>query len=382
MKPVAFRARLSVWIAIATLCIALSSFVITFVVQIVNFNQLDPSPPETLDYVRQLLEENPESETALLLRDFFTGIRTSVLRAMLTSMVVSTLLWIAFAIQLGRRVTYPVQEMVRTSSHIAAGDFSARIDLNTHLPGELRQLLEEFNRMAERQESNERERSEMIASIAHELRTPLAVARARLELMEEGLIDLDKSEVTRLSTQLDLLTRIVNDLRTLSLADAKRLSLNLQATELHLLVAKTIDTLRPRAAEVQVGLESQLSDITLDIDPQRTQQVLINLLDNALKHTPANGVVTVTLSKTASHTLLEVRDTGPGFAVEPAKLFERFYTSEAQADSLQARGTGLGLSLVAGLVELHGGHVSAKNHPAGGAVFSVQLPLDPLHKAT
>lgn len=371
MTPIPFRERLVVRLAVGMISVALLSLVLSIALQFASVALSDIQPPKLRDRLETIIAENPDDEELIELVETPIRIRNIVARSGLLSLLISGALWIFFAIRFSRSIAEPIERVTLASAQITNGDLAARVQMPEGTKGEPAQLLEHFNQMAGSLETYENERSAMIASIAHELRTPLAVMKARLELMEEGIVTLDGDEVARLNAQTDLLTRLVDDLRTLSLADANRLSLQLEETGLHELVKRTAHSLQPRMDEQTVHLQLALDEVTLNLDSQRIEQVLINLLDNALKHTPDGGTVTVSLKKEDRYARLGVRDTGSGFDVAAEQLFKRFYTSGESEDG----GTGLGLSLVEALVGLHGGQVSASNHPEGGAVFEVRLPL-------
>jgi len=371
MKPIPLRERLVVRLAVGMISVALLSLVLSVALQFLSVAFSDIQPPKLRDRLETIIAENPDDPELLELIETPIRIRNIVARSGAFSLLISGALWIFFAIRFSRSIAKPIERVTLASAQITGGDLATRVHMPQNAVGEPAQLLEHFNQMASSLEAYENERTAMVASIAHELRTPLAVMKARLELMEEGIVALDQSEVARLNAQTDLLTRLVNDLRTLSLADANRLSLQLQETDLHELVKHTAHSLKPRMDEKTIQLEMALEDVTLTLDPQRLEQVLINLLDNALKHTPEGGSVKVSLEKDGEHSYLKIHDSGPGFEVPAAQLFKRFYTS----DESQSSGTGLGLSLVDALIKLHGGQVSASNHPEGGAIFEVELPL-------
>ncbi|MGY1702677.1 sensor histidine kinase [Geodermatophilus sp. SYSU D00766] len=220
------------------------------------------------------------------------------------------------------------------------------------------------------------ERRATAAAVAHELRTPLTVLQGRLEAVRDGVLPLDADGVAGLVQQTRTLARLVEDLRTLSLADAGRLSLQRRPVDLAALAAGVLDGFRARAAEAGVRLLLDPPPGTLEVtaDPERLTQVLGNLLDNALRHTPAGGRVAVALGRRDGDARLTVRDTGTGLAAEDAdRVFDRFWRADPPR-SRETGGTGQGLAVVRALVEAHGGRVTARGLPAGGAEFDVRLP--------
>ncbi len=224
--------------------------------------------------------------------------------------------------------------------------------------------------MATSLERLETERLATTATIAHELRTPIAVLRARLTALQDGVFELGHHEIPLLIQQTDLLVRLVDDLRYLSLADAGKLELTFAPCDLAALVKDVIAGFEPRAGAKGVRLEVCADEAPLSGDAARLRQVITNLLDNALKFTPEGGCITAVVKTEGESVSLSVQDTGPGLdeGVE-MRIFERFYHPDDDAS-----GSGLGLAIVKLLVEHHGGRVEVKNALEGGAVFQVSLP--------
>ena len=292
------------------------------------------------------------------------------------SNVVGLVLSALFAALIAWRLARPLSAVSKAARLFAEGDLSARARL---LPGQGRyerrwggeaiRLVDDFNAMAASLERLEAERQATTAAIAHELRTPLAVLQARLAALRDGIFALDAREVQLLAQQTDLLARLVEDLRTLSLAEAGKLTLNLHTCNLSALVRDVVESFEPRAAAKGVRLEVRAEEATLMGDAPRLRQVVGNLLDNALRFAPERSSVEVTLRTDQVGVSLLVRDTGPGLSEsDRVRVFERFYRADAERS-----GSGLGLAIVKSLVELHGGRVEAMNAPEGGALFRVSL---------
>lgn len=291
-------------------------------------------------------------------------------RSLVVTGLASSLLAVALALWLARRIARPLEHISQAAGRIAAGDLSARAPTRSGSQDEVSQLSANFNAMAESLARHDVERRAMVASIAHELRTPLAVMQGRLEAIEDGVMPLNLAEIHHLHEQTALLARLVEDLRTLSLADAGKLSLKCKPTDLGALAAQVHQSFRQRAEGAGVRLELTLPETPLwcRVDPDRIAQVLANLLDNALQHTPKGGWVRLELAARHNGVQLRVRDSGPGLpAGDPARLFDRFYRAGEG-------GSGLGLAIVKVLVELHGGSVRAADQAEGGAVFTLELP--------
>jgi signal transduction histidine kinase len=259
-------------------------------------------------------------------------------------------------------------------------------DLSQRVPAagkdELAILGRTFNQMAASLQQAEASRRAMTADIAHELRTPLAVQRAHLEALEDGIYPLSPESLQPIRDQNLLLNRLVEDLRTLALADSGQLALEYTAVDLAALAQRAAERFGPQAAgrgiHIQVGLPPACPPVWAD--PGRLEQILSNLLSNALRYTPDQGHIQVNLACPSGYVHLQVHDSGPGIPTEAlAHVFERFYRAD-QARSRAEGGSGLGLAIARQLAELHGGALSAANHPQGGALFTLELPAAPAAK--
>jgi two-component system, OmpR family, sensor histidine kinase BaeS len=283
------------------------------------------------------------------------------------------LLALLFSIQLNR----PVQALTEAAARLASGDLSQRVPERGS--GELRTLGTAFNHMAASLQRAEQNRTAMTADIAHELRTPIAIQRAHLEALQDGLYPLTGENLQPVLDQTELLTRLVEDLRTLALADAGELSLNVAPVSLPELARRVVERFRPQAESsgVRLLLERGADLAALDVlaDAARVEQILNNLLSNALRHTPPGGEVRVLVARDDGWAVARVADTGPGIPAEDLpRLFERFYRTD-RSRSREAGGTGLGLAIARQLAGANGGDLTAANQPEGGACFSLRLPL-------
>jgi two-component system, OmpR family, sensor histidine kinase BaeS len=301
--------------------------------------------------------------------------RPWVVPTLIASTAFATLLALGLALLLARRIAKPIQEVSSAAKSVAGGKLSARVAVPERIaPGdETTQLALSFNSMAQTLEENELERRQLIADIAHELRTPLAVMQSRLEALEDGVFDLNVSEVTKLQTQTKFLARLVEDLRVLSLAETGRLSLEQRDLDLQQLVLEISSGFQAKAAQVNKRINVQTEAATIRADPDRVRQVLTNLLENALKY--ASSEVTLNLSANASQAKVTVSDDGDGLPTSDLeRVFDRFYRAD-ESRNRSSGGSGLGLSIVKAIVELHGGAVSARNLEPRGAQFTVALAL-------
>lgn len=273
-----------------------------------------------------------------------------------------------------RTITRPIDELVDATRRVTRGDYSVRVSRPRGRPRELAELAAGFNTMTERLETNERQRRSLLADVSHELRTPLAVVRGNVEAIVDGVHPADAEHLSAILDETLVLSRLVEDLRTVALSEAGTLPLHREPTDLGLLVedaARSFATMAA-AAGVLIEVAAPTADLPLlEIDPVRIREVLDNLLANALRYTPAGGTVTIsaTLSTAGRLVNVEVSDTGAGIAPELLDhLFERF------AKSSDSRGSGLGLAIARHLVEAHGGTISAASQPGRGAQIRFSLP--------
>ncbi len=285
---------------------------------------------------------------------------------------------------LARSIARPIAAVGAAASRVGAGDLEARVaptDSTFGVATEVDELTEGFNRMAETLERNERERRVLVADVAHELRTPITAMTLRLEALRDGLVPFEAAEVERLARQTALLHRLVEDLRTLSLADAGRLTLRREPVDVRRLMRDACEAFaplaRPKGVTVALDVGTGAADDaapTIVGDADRLRQVLTNLLDNALRASPEGGAIALELATRTSGVIVTVRDEGPGFAAaDLPHVFERFLQGDEGRRDLRGN-AGLGLAIVRALVTLHDGEVTARNRPEGGAAVSVRLP--------
>jgi signal transduction histidine kinase len=271
-------------------------------------------------------------------------------------------------------VTKPLRVVRDAAKRIAAGDLSYRVPV--YARDEIGELAQQFNEMAAALERDEQLRRTMMADIAHELRTPLAVIRGQVEALRDGVFELTPANLDPIYDQTLLLGRLVEDLRDLALAEAGRLPLERTAVALDRLVQRVVEAFQNQAHERQVTLTAEIAQQVppVQADAQRLEQVLTNLLSNALRYTPPGGRVTVRCAADASWVTLAVEDTGVGIAPEDLPhVFDRFYRTD-KTRSRAGGGTGLGLSIAKQIVEAHGGKITAQSTVGKGSTFTVYLP--------
>ncbi len=231
--------------------------------------------------------------------------------------------------------------------------------------------------MADNLEHTERLRRNMVADVAHELRTPLSNLKGYLEAISDGVVKPDEATISSLNEEASSLSRLVEDLQELSLADAGELKMIVQPEDISRLIKETVTALQPKAAAKDIALSADLPAILppVNIDSHRIKQVLNNLLDNALAHTGKEGRINVTAREQDDKVYISVADTGEGIPPEDLPMiFERFY----RVDKSRARatgGSGLGLTIAKRLVEAHGGTIEVKSIQGQGSTFTFSLPI-------
>jgi len=274
-----------------------------------------------------------------------------------------------------RHMSAPIGDLLEAAGRIADGDYSPRV--SERGPSELRALARAFNGMAAQLQLTEQQRRDLMADITHELRTPLTVIQGYLEGFLDGVYSPDEARLKSLLEETQILARLVEDLRTLALAESGALQLKKEPTDLALLIAETVSAFRTQAdaAGVKIDLQAGPDALLLNLDPERIRQVLSNLIANALRYTPRDGAIhvhyTSTRSDDGNYAEVTVEDTGVGIAADVLPhIFNRFYKSR------DSSGTGLGLPIARHLVEAHGGSISAESQPGRGTIMRIRLPAN------
>lgn len=292
-------------------------------------------------------------------------------------------IWIAAVIGLGvamvagtvtaRTITAPLQTFADAAARVGQGDL--RLGVPETGGEELARVARAFNTMATSLRQAEETRRQLLADIAHELGTPLAVLQANLEGMLDGVVSATADKLASLHTQTQVLTRLVRDLRDLSLAQQGQLRLDRQPLDLGALVRDVAEMSRPVADEKRITVDVAAGDaVTVSADRDRIAQVLHNLLSNALRYTEAGGAIRVRAARHGGDGEVEVTDTGPGIPADDLpKVFDRFHRVD-RSRSRATGGAGLGLAIVRYLVEAHGGRVWVRSRLGGGTTFGFALP--------
>ena len=286
------------------------------------------------------------------------------------------LLWLFVLAGIFRRLMgrfgSPLTQIVEAADRVADGDYSVRTP--EYGPHWMRTVARAFNSMTSSLQAQDQQRRHLMADIAHELRTPLAVLQGRLEGMLDGVYPRDEQQINAVLQETRMLTRLVDDLRTLAHTESGTLALQKEPTDLGILINDAVAAFAVDAAERQITLDvSTAADLPLiDVDPLRVREVLTNLISNATRHTPAGGRVTVGAAAERDSIMMTVSDTGTGIAAaDLPKIFDRFYKGSGSG------GSGLGLTIVRNLVVAHGGEIHAESVEGRGTVISVRLPLRP-----
>ena len=273
-----------------------------------------------------------------------------------------------------QRMSAPLGDLVDAAGRITQGDYSPRVPV--HGSSELRSLARAFNDMAARLQLTEEQRRDLMADITHELRTPLTVIQGNLEGMVDGVYAADESHLKSVLEETQILSRLVDDLRTLALAESGALQLKKEPTDLAVLIGEIVSAFRAQADAAGVSLQIQSGDgiPLLDLDPERIRQVLSNLIANALRYTARDGFIRICSEKGGNEedrfVLLTVEDNGTGIAPDVLpNVFDRFYKSR------DSSGTGLGLPIARHLVEALGGAITAESRSGQGTVFRITLPV-------
>ncbi len=302
--------------------------------------------------------------------DFLSDVRRSLWIAGGLSGIAAVVL----ALIVSRQLTRPLRRLAAAAGEIALGNLAVRINERTQ--DEAGQVGKAFDTMADALQQQEQARQSFMADIAHELRNPLTVLRGNLEAIQDGLLEPTPEQVSTLHGQSVTLSRLVEDLRTLSLASTGHLEIHRQEMDLRQVAGTVVTGFQPAAAERGIVLSLQApNELPLVFaDPERVGQALRNLIDNALRYTPAGGSVVVSLTAKGGQATVAVADTGGGVAPQDLPhVFDRFYRAD-RSRSRATGGSGVGLAIVKQLVEAQGGGVSAQSEPGRGSTFAFSLP--------
>jgi two-component system sensor histidine kinase BaeS len=299
------------------------------------------------------------------------ALRTALWRAIAGAAGLAALLALLVGLGVGRRITRPVGRLIEVARAMGSGDRTARVG-EIRAPGELRDLAAAFDTMADTLARQEQLRRDVVADVAHELRTPVAVLQAGHEALLDQVVEPTADQLSSLRDEVLRLARMVDDLHTLAAAEAAALQLSLGPCNLAEVAAAAADRLTARFDAADVALERRLASAAVLADSGRLHQVITNLLGNALKFTPPGGRVTLTAGPAGAQAKLSVSDTGSGIAEdELPHIFDRFWRGRQAAG---VAGSGVGLAVVAELVRAHNGSIDVTSTEAKGTEVVVTLP--------
>ena len=295
------------------------------------------------------------------------------------TLIYGALIGAALALFLGvlisRTLTRPIRELTKATHAISEGDLSQQVQVRTN--DELGELAQAFNKMSSELSRSVNTRKQMTADIAHELRTPLSLILGHAEAVHDGVLPPTKENFEIIREEAARLEHLVNDLRTLSLADAGELSIHPQIIEPERLIQEVASLFQVETRRKDIALDVDIAPplSTLEVDPGRMTQVLTNIMDNAVRHTPEGGRMTLGARQTGGNVELYVQDSGPG--VPPGmldRIFERFYRTDSSRQREGDGGSGLGLAIAKSIVQAHGGQLSAESEPEKGLRIVISLP--------
>jgi signal transduction histidine kinase len=302
---------------------------------------------------------------------FILGVNRSLYLAVIVAFIVSFFL----SFLLSRQIIVPVKELSKAAEKMSKGDLSQRVKVRSQ--DELGELAEAFNFMAQKLEENERTRRNMLSDIAHELRTPLTTIRGYLEGFREGVIPLEEEKIKELYEEVLFLSKLVDDLRELSLAEAGELKLNFQKVNFEKLIDEVFQAFSEKAKEKGVEMRAELQKPLpeLEGDYRRLSQVLRNLISNSLAYTSSGEKIWVRAEKEGDELVVEVEDNGEGISpTDLPYIFERFYRAEKSRPHQEGK-IGLGLAIAREIIQAHGGRIEAQSELGKGTLIRFTLPL-------
>ena len=298
----------------------------------------------------------------------------SVNRSLILAGLGSASIALIIGLILARRILKPVEALTAAAKEMGSGNLKQRVQVDGR--DELSELAQTFNAMADALARTEELRRNLVSDVAHELRTPLASIRCQLEAMQDGLAEPGREVINSIHEETLQLTRLVEDLQDLALAEAGQLRLELEQISIEEKVSQAIKTLVPLARERNVQITTSIPDELPHVtaDPNRIRQVITNILSNSISHTSSEGRITITAEQKGNEVRLQFSDTGEGIAPEHLPhIFDRFYRTD-HSRSRTTGGSGLGLAIVRQLIELHQGSIAAESKLGQGTTIYISLP--------
>jgi two-component system sensor histidine kinase BaeS len=292
----------------------------------------------------------------------------------LVALVVITLATVA-AWLLARALLAPVKRIASATRKLADGDYSTRVTSTSS--DEIGGLVDDFNRLGNALEKNETLRRHFMADVSHELRTPIAILKGELEAIEDGVRPADRETIQSLQAEVARLSKLVDDIHDLSLADVGGLAFRFEDTRLESLVQEVVDASRSAldARRLSVEISAPAQEISVRGDPRRLRQLFTNLMSNSMRYTCEGGRIRVAMRRSENRAVIDWEDSEPGVPVEALpRLFDRFFRVE-HSRSRESGGSGLGLAICKSIAEAHGGAIEANASSLGGVLVRVNLPL-------
>lgn len=369
-----------------------SYLAVIFVGAVVLTTSINLSIPSTFDrhiaWMSTVMNSTASAEDiAAMEMDLFSGYRAAVFESLSFAIIAASIAAMIASYFISQRVVGPVQRMMTMSHYITEGHFDQRLRVSGSLEDdqldELDQLALAFNQMTDKIEKTEVMRSQLMGDVTHELRTPLTAIKGYMEGMRDGVIPITPDTFEQILLETDRLQGLVNDLQELSRVEAGAYPLDRQPVSPVRLVNRVVKQLEQQFAKQGIRLETKLEDnlSEISVDQDRIQQVLLNLLGNALLYTPSGGSVTVTIRQENDHIVFSVADTGIGISAEHLPfVFNRFYRTD-KSRTRATGGTGIGLTIAKALVEAHQGRIWVKSPGENkGSIFYFSLPISDTQK--
>jgi len=336
--------------------------------------RLEEAPPPPPEFKEEIDIETWSERREQLAPRFFPG--WFVLNNLIPIFIGAAIVSIIAGILLSRNLSAPLSNLAEAARSIGRRDLSQRVEV--HGSQEIQEVAQAFNEMAADLQQAETLRQNLLADVAHELRTPITVIQGNLQAILDDVYELDKAEIAQLYDQTRQLTHLVDDLRELAQAEARQLLLEIAPVDLAVLIMDAATVYEPLAEAHGIELRPQILEglPLIQGDRARLMQCLQNLLNNAFRHTPAGGVVILSLQKSAETLEISVSDTGVGVPPEHLPfVFDRFHRVDP-ARARETGGTGLGLAITRAIIENHGGTISAESAGEGqGSKFTLELPI-------
>jgi signal transduction histidine kinase len=336
-----------------------------------------PAPERPLDQLPTLklkLSVVILSAVAVTVVVFFVGLKLGLwasLSGVAAGTVALVVVWF-----LARGITSPMREMAEATEAMARGDFSRRVTATSR--DEIGALARSFNAMASELAETDRLRRDLVANVSHELRTPITALQVVLENLVDGVEPPDPETLRTMLAQVERLGRLVKQLLDLSRLEAGVVPLDRQPFDLEVLIGQAVRESQLSAPNVTMSVSVEPADLELEADQERLHQVVANLVENAVRHSPTGGTVSVTACRRGDRVAIEVSDDGPGIPDdEVARVFERFYRPDT-ARSSRDGGAGLGLAIAKWIVDLHGGEIRPERREPHGCRMVVTLPAGPV----